>query len=159
MWLVMTSTLHRKRVRHAPATRTRFPVNPTVRFSRAVHDGLMAFSVLVVDDDDRFRGLATRILVDCGYHPVNQAGSVADAVRQVTLLQPELALVDIGLPDGDGLELSKKLAAAVPSVRIVLVSADSDATTQARAREAGAVGFIAKSDLSCAVLDSLLQSP
>jgi DNA-binding NarL/FixJ family response regulator len=87
-----------------------------------------------------------------------QASSVWDALRQVTLFPPDLALVDIGLPDGDGLELSRKLTTALPSVRVVLVSADSDATTQKSAREAGAVGFLAKGDLSCAVLDSLLKS-
>ena len=76
----------------------------------------------------------------------------------MTRLTPDLALVDIGLPDGDGLELTRRLTAPPWHVRVVLVSADSDATSQREALDAGAVGFVPKSELTCEVLDSLLTS-
>ena len=116
----------------------------------------MAASVMVVDDDDRFRSLASRILVDCGFRPDSEARSVTDALQQVTRRIPDLALVDIDLPDGNGLELSKQLTAPPWGVRVVLVSVDSDAATQKDASAAGAVGFLPKSELSCASLRSLL---
>jgi DNA-binding NarL/FixJ family response regulator len=116
----------------------------------------MAASVMVVDDDDGFRSLANRILADGGFRPDSEARSVSDALQQVTHRIPDVALVDIDLPDGNGLELSKQLAAPPWSVRVVLVSVDSDATTQKEATDAGAVGFLPKSDLSCASLRALL---
>lgn len=116
----------------------------------------MTASVMVVDDDDRFRGLANRILVKCGFRPESEARSVSDALQQVTHRIPDLALVDIDLPDGNGLELSKQLTAPPWGVRVLLVSVDSDAATQKDASDAGAVGFLPKSELSCTSLHSLL---
>ena len=117
---------------------------------------------MVVDDDDRFRGLAKRMLAGCGYHTEGEARSVSDALHQMTQHAPDLVLVDVGLPDGDGFELTKQLTKQLTALssraRIILVSADSDAATQQDAREAGAVGFVPKSDLSCAVLRLLLDT-
>lgn len=118
----------------------------------------MGLSVMVVDDDDSFRGLAKRILADCGYRTEGEARSVSDALHQMTQYVPDLVLVDVGLPDGDGFELTKRLSAMCSTARIVLVSADSDAASQEDAREAGAVGFVPKSDLNCAVLRLLLDT-
>lgn len=111
---------------------------------------------MVVDDDERFRALAKRVLHDCGYRAESEARNVTDALRQATRHRPDLALVDIGLPDGNGLELSELLVRSPWNLRVVLVSADPDATTQRAALRAGALGFIAKSDLSCAALDALV---
>ena len=116
----------------------------------------MMGSVIVIDDDDGFRDLARRILVDCGYRPVHEARSVSDALQQVKRLTPDLALVDIGLPDGDGLELTRRLTAPPWHLHVVLVSADSEATSQREALDAGSVGFVPKSELTCEALDSLL---
>jgi two-component system chemotaxis response regulator CheY len=118
----------------------------------------MPLSVLVVDDDDRFRGLAKRILASGGYRVDSEASSVSDALQQAARHRPDLVLLDIGLPDGDGVDLSRQLTALPWAMRVVLVSADSDATTQQSAKDAGAVGFVAKSELSRAVLDALLNS-
>jgi CheY-like chemotaxis protein len=118
----------------------------------------MPLSVLVVDDDERFRGLARRILAGGGYRVDSEASSVSDALQQAARHRPDLVLLDIGLPDGDGVDLSRQLAAMPWAMRVVLVSADSDATTQQSAIDAGAVGFVAKSELSQTVLDALLSS-
>lgn len=140
----------------AGVCRRKFPENPTVGPALRADDDRMAASVMVVDDDARFRSLANRILVDCGFRPESEARNVSDALEQVTQRIPDLALVDIDLPDGNGLDLSKQLTAPPWSVRVVLVSVDSDAATQKDASGAGAVGFLPKSDLSCASLRSLL---
>jgi len=136
--------------------RRRFPENPTIGPPAGADDVRMAASVMVVDDDDGFRSLANRILADCGFRPDSEARSVSDALQQVTHRIPDLALVDIDLPDGNGLELSKQLTAPPWGVRVLLVSVDSDAATQKDASDAGAVGFLPKSDLSCASLRFLL---
>ena len=68
--------------------------------------------VLVVDDDEAFRGLAARLLARLGIGEVVQAGTVAAALAAAERLQPVAALVDVGLPDGDGVELAARLVAA-----------------------------------------------
>lgn len=113
-------------------------------------------TVLIVDDDARFRGLARRMLTTWGYQPESEAGSVAEALRAVSESRPDVALVDIGLPDGNGLDLSRILAGAPWQMRVVLVSSDSDATTARMAAAAGALAFIPKTDLSGVLLHSLL---
>ena len=72
----------------------------------------MSWSVLVVDDDASFRHLATRTLRSWGFAVVGEAGTFAEAVDRATELRPDAALVDIGLPDGDGFELAQRFFGA-----------------------------------------------
>jgi CheY-like chemotaxis protein len=121
----------------------------------------MSRSVLVVDDDPEFRELAVRILTASGLNVVGEAGTVAAAVAAATRLEPSAALVDIELPDGDGVSLASTLAALPWHPRIVLTSIDGEITTTARAQNAGAVAFVTKADLPNASLAQLLagESP
>lgn len=114
-------------------------------------------TVLIVDDDERFRDLARRMLTTWGYQPESEAGSVTEALQRVAETRPDVALVDIGLPDGTGLELSRELSGAPRHIQVILVSSDNDATTTAEATAAGAAAFVPKTDLSRALLDSLLE--
>ena len=107
----------------------------------------MRVSVLVVDDDARFRGLAARMLTADRLAVVGQAGTVAEAHQLVAALRPDAVLIDVGLPDGDGVALARRLAALPWRPRIVLTSSDRDATTHDGARDAGAIAFVAKDDL------------
>jgi DNA-binding NarL/FixJ family response regulator len=113
-------------------------------------------SVLVVDDDPRFRGLASRLLTAQEMIVVGQAATVREALELAAALRPDAVLVDVGLPDGDGVALARQLAALPWRPRVVLTSSDRDATTNGAAREAGAVSFVAKDDLPDAGLERLL---
>jgi CheY-like chemotaxis protein len=113
-------------------------------------------SILVVDDDAAVRGLIVRILQSRGHRVVGEAGSVADALVRAEGLRPDVALVDIGLPDGDGFCLTRQLRAQPWGVRVVLFSSDADRTNVAAAERAGAVGFLPKDELSSPALDILL---
>ncbi|MEO8263475.1 MAG: response regulator [Pseudolysinimonas sp.] len=117
----------------------------------------MAVTVLIVDDDARFRDLARRMLTSWGYQPDGEAGSVAEAVQRVAESRADVALVDVSLPDGDGLELSRVLSGAPWHMRVVLMSSNSDATTSQEAVAAGAVAFLPKADLSHALLQSAIE--
>jgi len=68
-------------------------------------------------------------------------------MQLVAELRPDAVLLDVNLPDGDGVTLARHLAGAPWRPRIVLTSSDRDATTHGDAVEAGAVGFVAKDDL------------
>jgi len=117
----------------------------------------MTRSVLVVDDDARFRALAVRTLSSWGHAVVGEAATFAEAVAQSAELRPDAVLVDIGLPDGDGFTLAQQLSALPWRPRVVLISTDSDAANGAAARRMGAVGFVPKEELPGAPLRRLIS--
>ena len=115
-------------------------------------------SVLVVDDDAAFRQLATRVLTGWGHLVVGEAGTAAEALECATQVRPQAALVDVGLPDGDGFALAERLAALPWAVRVVLISADVDSAGVRAAHHVGARGFIGKEQLSSQSLRQLLEN-
>jgi CheY-like chemotaxis protein len=117
---------------------------------------LMRSSVLVVDDDPEFRKLAGRLLVAGGLTVVGEADSVSAGRAAATRLEPSGVLVDVELPDGDGVALARELAALPWHPRIVLTSIDRDITTADEARAVGASAFVNKADLPNAPLAWLL---
>jgi len=116
----------------------------------------MQCRVLVVDDDAAFRELASDLLRGLGLGVTGQAGTFAEGEAAAVDLRPDAALVDVGLPDGDGLELARRIAALSWSPRVLITSSDGDAVTNARARDLGAVGFVPKTKLANAPLYGLL---
>jgi DNA-binding NarL/FixJ family response regulator len=116
-------------------------------------------SVPVVDDDSRFRDLASRMLTAHDMNVVGQAATMQETLEVVAAMRPDAVLLDVGLPDGDGVALARQLAALEWRPRVVLTSSDRDATTHEAALEAGAVGFVAKDDLPDAPLERLLAAP
>ena len=118
----------------------------------------MAPSVLVVDDDPVFRDLARRVLAADGLTVVAEAESVASAIDVAHAMRPDAVLVDVGLPDGDGITLARRLASLPWRPRIVLTSTDADAASAEDLRRSGAGAFVAKHELPNAPLDRLLAS-
>jgi DNA-binding NarL/FixJ family response regulator len=116
----------------------------------------MTTSVLVVDDDPGFRALAGRLLAASGLTVVGEAGSVAEALVAAVRLEPAAVLVDVELPDGDGIALARELAALAWNPLVVLTSIDADITTMDEAQNAGARAFVNKADLPDAPLAQLL---
>jgi DNA-binding NarL/FixJ family response regulator len=116
----------------------------------------VSVSVVVVDDDAGFIGIAERMLGAQDVIVVGRAATVREALEVVAALRPDAVLLDVGLPDGDGVTLARRLAALPWRPRILLTSSDRDATTHDAALDAGAVGFMAKDDLPDASLAKLL---
>lgn len=112
--------------------------------------------MLVVDDDQEFRELAQRLFAAAGLSVVGDAGSVAAAREAATRLRPSAILVDVELPDGDGIALARELAALSWQPRVLLTSIDADIVTAADAQCVGACAFVNKADLSSALLAQLL---
>jgi DNA-binding NarL/FixJ family response regulator len=118
----------------------------------------VARSVLVVDDDAGFRDVVGRVLDGSGFVVIAEAGCASDAVARAAECRPDTALVDVGLPDGDGFSLATTLRAMPWSPRVVLVSTDGDASSTPAARRAGACGFLRKDELSASSLRHLLEN-
>ena len=107
----------------------------------------MARSVLVVDDDPAFRGLAVRMLTAAGLEVVGEAGSAAAAMEVARAVKPDAALVDVDLPDRDGIALALELSALRWRPRVLLTSADMDAARPEDVRRSGACAFVHKAEL------------
>jgi CheY-like chemotaxis protein len=116
----------------------------------------MPTSVLVVDDDAAFRALAVRILEGMGLSVVGEAETAKEAAATARKRRPQAALVDVSLPDGNGITLAGELAALPWRPRIILTSSDGEAVTERGARAVGAAAFIAKHDLPDGRLRALL---
>lgn len=113
-------------------------------------------SILLVDDDDHFRRLARATVRAAGFDQVHEAASAAEGREAAVRLRPDVVLIDVGLPDGNGVELARELTAVHDDLRIILISADAGAADPALARQAGAVDFLVKEDLDGARLSELL---
>jgi DNA-binding NarL/FixJ family response regulator len=116
-------------------------------------------NVLVVDDDPAFRALARRVLSGTELTVVGEANSVATARQAAQDLRPDAMLVDVGLPDGDGITLAGELTALPWRPRVVLMSIDGDAASDVEVRRSGAVGFAPKDELPNAGLRLLRGAP
>lgn len=116
----------------------------------------MPISVLIVDDDATFRELAGRMLTAAGLIVVGEAVNVAEGLSMAKELRPDAALVDVGLPDGDGFGLSRQLTGLPWRLRVVLTSVESDVGPDGSVRSAGAEAFVRKADLPEAPLAQLL---
>ncbi len=112
-------------------------------------EGAVAISmqpVLIVDDDQRMRQRLRQLLAGVGAavpEPA-QAASIAGARERANATDFAAALVDIGLPDGNGVDLLAWLHARFPRMVLVVVSAYGDADTVLAALRAGAIGYLLK---------------
>ena len=111
---------------------------------------------MVVDDDAAVRGLVMRILRSWGHVVIGEAGSIAEALTCADALRPDIVLVDIGLPDGDGFSLTRQLRARPWAMRVVLFSSDADRANVKAAERAGAIAFLPKDELSSPALRRLI---
>jgi len=118
--------------------------------------GRMNRSVLVVDDDPAFRDLAQRLLSAFGLVVAGEAASAAAAIAAAGSLRPDAVLVDVGLPDGDGVSLARELTALPWRPRVVLTSTNAEAATAADVLRSGAEAFVPKDQLPNAALGDLL---
>jgi DNA-binding NarL/FixJ family response regulator len=107
----------------------------------------MTVSVLIVDDDEGFRRLASRLLVLAGFTVVGEAATAAAATEAAEALRPDAALVDVSLPDGDGRDVAARLRALGRPPRVVLTSSDPDAVSEADVERCGAAAFVPKEQL------------
>jgi DNA-binding NarL/FixJ family response regulator len=101
--------------------------------------------VLIVDDHPIMRvGIAAIINAQAGMRVVGQAGTTAEAIRMFTAEQPDLTLMDLRLPDRDGVEAIRAIRAISPKARIVVLTTYEGDEDIHRALEAGARGYLIK---------------
>ena len=103
--------------------------------------------ILLVDDSPAFVASARRALaLETGADVIGWAFSADEAVALTQVDQPNLALVDLRMPGTDGLEVTRRLKALDPQIRVVIVTLYDDWEHRNAAVEAGADGFVRKAD-------------
>lgn len=117
----------------------------------------MTVRVLLVDDHVAMREGLRRSLEASGLVVVGEAGDGAAALRAVATLLPEVVLMDVSLPDVDGVALTRQLVTAHPELQVVMLTMFSDQATISDAIHAGAVGYLVK-DCTTAEIVSIVQA-
>jgi CheY-like chemotaxis protein len=124
----------------------------------ACDDRDVAGPILIVDDDPPFLSLAARILRDLGIADIVTAEDAATAIRAANATRPDAALVDVGLPDRNGIDLAHELARLPWQPRVVLTSTDRDAINAIASDGRTPLPFVPKDDLATAPLRRMLTS-
>jgi two-component system nitrate/nitrite response regulator NarL len=112
----------------------------------------VALRCLIVDDGEEFLASAERLLSAQGLAVVGVASSGVEAVRLAGRLLPDVALVDVGLGEEDGLDVARRLAERVPSSRVVLISSHPEDELGDLLAGNPAAGFLPKTALSAAAI-------
>lgn len=109
----------------------------------------MPASVLLVDDHELIRqGLRRAFERDEDFTVAGEAATLNDATRLASTLQPDVCVIDVRLPDGNGLELAQKLRKARPDVGLVILTMYAGDDQLFAALDAGASAFVPKSAAS-----------
>ena len=118
----------------------------------------MSVRILLADDHRLVRqGLRSLIEKDCGMEVVAEAENGREAVRLAREEEPDVIIMDIDMPDLNGMEATRQVIAALPRVRVIALSMHSDKRFVRGMLEAGAAGFLLK-DCAFEELDTAIRT-
>lgn len=113
-------------------------------------------NVLIVDDEDDLCWLLTNALQSKGYN-VSAANGIIKAIACLKKEAPDLILLDLKLPDGDGMDMLPEIKAAAPQIVVVIISAYGSEEKRAEAEEKGVHDFIDKPFTGERILEAITQ--
>lgn len=112
--------------------------------------------VLIVDDHPIMRvGIAAILNSQPGFRVVGQAGTAAEAIKLFTALKPAITLMDLRLPDRNGVEAIREIRAKAPQARIVVLTTYEGDEDIHQALQAGARGYLIKGMSHTALVQAL----
>jgi len=116
-----------------------------------------AARVLIVDDQTLFRtGLASLLTEDERVDVVGQSVDGADAVKQAIKLKPDVVLMDLKMPQLDGIEATRQIIEAVPTVKVLILTTFETDSQVIQALKAGASGYVLKYSSAAAIVSSIV---
>lgn len=112
--------------------------------------------IMIVDDHPIVReGLTLRISAQPDLKVCGEAATEDEAVTRVAELSPDLLIVDISLESGNGLDVIKRVKAAHPSVKMLVLSGFKESIYGERALRAGAMGYVNKQESNAKLLEAI----
>jgi len=116
-----------------------------------------AVRVLVVDDQTLFRtGLTSLLKDDERVEVVGQAVDGADAIKQAIKLKPDVVLMDIKMPNADGIEATRQIIETLPGVKIMILTAFETDSQVIQALKSGASGYVLKDSSAASIVNSIV---
>ena len=110
-----------------------------------MNDAVPLIRILIADDHASFRSGLRALLGTAGdLEVVGEASTGGDAVAMSARLQPDVVLMDVTMPGGDGIDATKRIVEASPHVAIVVLTMDGGDESVLRALRAGARGYVLK---------------
>jgi DNA-binding NarL/FixJ family response regulator len=106
----------------------------------------MTERILIVDDHPLTRDALAGLLAQNGFDVVGQAGSGEEAITKAAELKPDLVLLDLSMPEMDGLTALPRVLAAAPDAEVVVLTASEDEHNLLGAIRGGAAGYLLKSE-------------
>ncbi|MDG4806041.1 response regulator transcription factor [Micromonospora sp. WMMD1120] len=113
---------------------------------------------MVVDDHPMWREGVARDLTEAGFQVVATSGEGRQAVRVAAAARPDVVVLDLQLPDISGVEVILGLRAALPHVRVLMLSASGEHQSVLDAVKAGATGYLVKSTAPAEFLDAVRRT-
>lgn len=108
-------------------------------------NGAMTVRVFLVDDHEVVRrGVRDLLEVDGSITVVGEADSVATALERLPLVEVDVALLDVRLPDGSGVEVCREIRSSMPGIAVLMLTSFSDDEALVEAVVAGAAGYLLK---------------
>jgi DNA-binding NarL/FixJ family response regulator len=115
--------------------------------------------LLLVDDQPAVRrGLGLRLVLEPDMLVVGEASTGREALTLAQKLSPDVVLMDVEMPDMDGIETTAVLRATAPQSAVVMLSIHADTLTRTRAQAAGAVAFVEKRGIIQDLLAAIRQA-
>lgn len=113
--------------------------------------------VLIADDQTLFRsGLARLLDVDDRVAVVGEASDGLDAVKQALALKPDIVLMDIKMPNLDGIEATRRITSENPKIKVLMLTTFEADNHVIQALKAGASGYVLKDSQPSAIVSSIL---
>jgi DNA-binding NarL/FixJ family response regulator len=116
----------------------------------------MAVKILIVDDHSLVReGLRALLSSQPDFEVCGEATGIAEARRLIASTEPSVVIVDLSLPDGNGIELVKELKARGDEIKVLVLSMHDESLFAERALRAGARGYLGKHEASRTVIEAV----
>ncbi len=113
-------------------------------------------SVFLVDDHEIFRrGIRTLLAHEPDIDVAGEAGTAAAALAQIPVLRPDVAVLDVRLPDGNGITVCREICSALPQTACLMLTAYNDDQALLGAIMAGAAGYVSKQTCGADLVSAL----
>ncbi len=111
--------------------------------------GTNKLRILVADDHELVRrGIRGLLRARRGWKVIGEAANGREAVEKANILKPDVAIVDISMPDLDGLQATRQIREASPTTKVVVLTMHESDQMVRRVLDAGALAYVLKSDLA-----------